>query len=125
MYRRLTILAPLCLFFPLGCGNNDANAQMIGGECAGTSECENAELTCLTEFRGGYCGSEGCASDADCPQDSICVTHVGNNYCFLTCVDKVDCNENRTPDNENNCGSNIVRVDGGDEKACIPPSSGD
>jgi hypothetical protein len=44
------------------------------------------------------------------------------NYCFRACVDKAECNANRGPEVESNCSSNITRVDGGETKACVPPS---
>ena len=85
--------------------------------------CANDKLTCLTQFKGGYCGASGCTSDAVCPEGSICVTHTDRvNYCFLVCVDKTECNVNRTAVNESNCSANITRVDGGSQKACVPPS---
>jgi hypothetical protein len=52
------------------------------------------------------------------------VTHDdGINYCFLVCVDKIDCNLGRTPANESNCVSNVNLVDSPQKvKACVPPS---
>ena len=48
----------------------------------------------------------------------------GMNYCFRTCVDKPDCNENRDAENESNCSSSVTFVDGANgRKACVPPSS--
>ena len=104
-----------------GCG---ANAQKIGGECTENAQCENQQLSCLTAFKGGYCGSSGCTKDADCAAGSRCVTQDNVNYCFLECTDKAECNENRTVDNESNCSANITRVEAGTWKACVPPSSG-
>ena len=52
------------------------------------------------------------------------MTQEGTNYCFLVCNEKEDCNQNRSGENEANCSSNITRVGGGSEKACVPPSSG-
>ena len=104
------------------CGS-DADDVMIGAECASTGECDNEELTCLTQFKGGYCGAASCTANADCPEDSACVTHVGSNYCFRTCVDKEECNENRTTENESNCSSSITFAEAGTTgKACVPPS---
>ena len=55
-----------------------------------------------------------------------CVTHDdGVNYCFRDCVDKPDCNRNRSLENEANCVGSITFVDPrNDRKACEPPSSG-
>jgi hypothetical protein len=108
--------------------SNAADDVRIGAECtaADGGSCENEDLTCLTQFRGGYCGSEGCTSNADCVAGSICVAHEGANYCFRTCLEKAECNTHRTVENESNCSSNIVRVDAdaGTVKACVPPASG-
>lgn len=107
----------------VGCGD-DANDQRIGAECTGTAQCENEALTCLTQFKGGYCGASGCTSNAGCPEGSICVAQGGTNLCFLVCEDKTDCNQNRSAENESNCSSSITRVEPGSQKACVPPSSG-
>ena len=112
------------------CGDdNEANDQLIGGECTALADCDDEnddtpELECLTEFSGGYCGREGCTTDSDCPEGSLCADLDGTYYCFLVCTDKAQCNENRTVDNESNCSSNISPVSGGEEKLCIPPSAG-
>jgi hypothetical protein len=112
-----------------GCGGNDdggggteADYHGVGAACASNDDCFETGQSCLP-FKGGYCGIENCTADADCPGGSRCVTLNGTNYCFLVCVDKIDCNRNRPVDFESNCSSNIVYVDGkkGD-KACIPPS---
>ena len=99
-----------------------ADFQGVGAECAGDSDCLT-DQSCLS-FRGGYCGIVDCAGDEDCPTESACIAHTdGTNYCFHTCVDKVDCNQNRSVDNEANCSSNIEFVDGkAGRKACVPPS---
>ena len=116
-----------------GCGGDDsteADRIGVGAQCTDSAECESAdedtELVCLTQFKGGYCGLEGCAGDVGCPDGSACVTHDdGNNYCFRVCQDKPDCNLNRSVENESNCSANIVFVDDRNErKACVPPSSG-
>ena len=81
----------------------------------------------MTGFKGGYCGKQGCAADADCPEGSICVTHTDlNNYCFLICSDKPQCNDHRTVDNEANCSSSFTPVveHTPEYKVCVPPSSG-
>ena len=118
--------------FVAGCGDDDGSAadhQLIGAECAVSEDCDDGDdetppLDCLTEFGGGYCGRAGCVASEDCPEGSLCADLDGSYYCFLVCIDKVDCNRNRTVDNESNCSSNIDPVEGGIEKLCIPPSSG-
>jgi hypothetical protein len=113
--------AVVMVMFSLSCGN-DADAERIGAECTASGQCENEALVCLPQFKGGYCGASGCTAHADCPEGSICVTQAGANYCFRTCEDKAECNKHRSVENESNCSSNITRVGGGSEKACVPPS---
>jgi len=129
MYVSLTLL--LWMSIP-GCGDDATEADRlgVGAQCTDAAECESADenvtLECLTQFTGGYCGLEGCATDSDCPEGSACVTHDdGDNYCFRICGDKVDCNRNRSENNWSNCSANVDFVDGKlDRKACVPPSSG-
>jgi|SoiMethySBSTD1v2_1073268.scaffolds.fasta_scaffold18412_7 hypothetical protein len=119
-----------------GCGDSDppmgpplSQAQYagVGAACRSgvNADCVQtpAPLECLP-FKGGYCGLRGCTKTEDCPLGSACVAHDdGQNYCFLICVEKVDCNPTRPLDAQSNCSSNITFV-GGDrgKKACVPPS---
>lgn len=121
--RHRGALIAMAFFAACTCGRA-ADREMIGAECTQTAECENELLTCLTQFSGGYCGKAGCAGDVDCPPGSRCVNHLGTNFCFLECLDKPECNVNRSVANEANCSSSITRVDSGGWKACVPPSSG-
>lgn len=114
----------LISFAAAACGS-EADDLGVGAQCTTTSECQDTDppQSCLTNFKGGYCGLTGCSSNEDCPEDSLCVTHTDNtNYCFRSCTDKSECNENRDADVESNCSSNITRTDGGGTKACVPPS---
>jgi hypothetical protein len=115
------LAAAMLMVAAVGCGS-DADDERIGAECTSNGQCENEQLTCLAQFKGGYCGASGCTSNAGCPEGSICVTQNGANYCFRTCEDKAECNEHRSVENESNCSSSITRVEAGSEKACIPPS---
>jgi hypothetical protein len=118
----------------MGCGGSDTETEAdrvgVGAECAEAAECESDDeevvLECLTQFKGGYCGLEGCTGDVDCPEGSACIAHDdGNNYCFRVCQDKPECNLNRSAENESNCVGSITFVDErNDRKACEPPSSG-
>ncbi|MBN1606321.1 MAG: hypothetical protein JW940_06790 [Polyangiaceae bacterium] len=100
----------------------EADRLGVGAACDSDNDCVEGSR-CLTQFKGGYCGLENCASDADCPQGSACVIHVGGQFCFRTCTDKPECNLNRPPDLESNCGSSIEFVgDKAGRKACVPPS---
>ncbi len=112
----------------VACSDN-ADDLGVGAECTAAGDCQSSDSftqECLTEFKGGYCGLTDCATDDDCPPLSACIDHGGGTtYCFRTCVDKVDCNANRTVDNESNCSSNVTFTDGAQgRKACVPPSSG-
>lgn len=105
--------------------SSDADKLGVGAECTANEDCRtDLNQTCLMQFAGGYCGIQGCQGDADCPEDAACVAPGdGNNYCFRICIDKVDCNANRTVDNESNCSANITFISGAQgRKACIPPS---
>lgn len=109
-----------------GCGSDDARDLGVGSACANSAECpeqpNEPQLECLP-FKGGYCGLEGCAQDADCPVGSACIDHEGTNYCFLVCIEKAECNLHRPAGAESNCSSNVTFVDGADgRKACVPPS---
>jgi len=129
------ILIAMAVLFA-GCGDNATEADRIrvGAQCTVSTagvDCESPdeaiELECLTQFKGGYCGLKDCTGDVDCPEGSACVTHDddGKNYCFRDCVDKPDCNRNRSLENEANCVGSINFVDPRNErKACEPPSSG-
>jgi hypothetical protein len=114
------------------CGGDDNDAGLseaqrhgVGAACTADVDCfvGDTHLVCLP-FKGGYCGHEGCQGSADCPPGSACVTHDdGNNYCFLLCTDKPQCNITRPVEIEANCSSNITFADTTkDSKACVPPS---
>ena len=120
---RLSYLAGLLVLTLSACGN-DANDRGVGATCAMDTECTEEGQRCLTQFKGGYCGLQGCEGDADCPEASACILHEdGETYCFRICIDKPDCNENRDLDNEANCSSSAEFVDGANgRKACVPPS---
>jgi hypothetical protein len=128
----------LCIAGPFAvasCGDDDdelteAERFGVGRTCAVDEDCPldketDTRLSCLTNFKGGYCGKTPCSGDADCPHGSTCITHDdGVNYCFLVCVDKErDCNNIRDPLFPNNCSANITHVDNPNQpKACVPPS---
>jgi len=122
---RLARLACGFLLTLAACGN-DANDRGVGAACANDTECTEEGQRCLTQFTGGYCGISSCAHDVDCPDGSACVTYDdGTNYCFLTCIDKPDCNDNRTIDVEASCVSSLPFVDGAmGRKVCRPSLGG-
>ncbi len=136
--RALTGFASLLLTFSVGCGDDGggvgtmADRYGVGAECGSDEDCEQTALgvaeSCLTQFKGGYCGIADCSGDSDCPGGSKCVAHDdGVNYCFRTCQEKPECNLHRDADREANCSSSITYVepaDGGvDDKACVPPNA--
>ena len=120
----------LCALVILACGcgggGSEAIRRGVGAECNANLLCTEEGQTCLTEFKGGYCGVSACLHDTDCPQGSACVIGENQiNYCFLICVDKPDCNPRRSLDNESNCSSSLTFVDDTmGRKVCIPPSGG-
>lgn len=109
------------------CSDDEVEADKVGvaAACSVNEDCLQEGQVCLEQFKGGYCGVEGCSSSADCPDGSLCVAHEdGVNYCFRACVDKVDCNRNRPADAEANCSSSVEFASGDKEgKACVPPSN--
>jgi len=117
----------------LGCGDSGETAADrigVGAQCDEAAECEstdeNITLECLTQLTGGSCGHEGCEGDAVSPEGSACVTNDnGTNYCYRLCKEKLDCNQNRSLENEANCvGSGTINFveDDTNRKACEPPS---
>lgn len=115
-------IAPLAFLVAAACGTA-AQQSGVGRECASNDDCAD-DQACL-DFAGGYCGIEDCDGDDDCPDGSACVAHDdGETYCFLICLDKPECNGDRSAENESNCSSNIEFVEASGVKACVPPSSG-
>ncbi len=134
--RRIAVMPALvCALAVVGCGDDDEGPSLspaqragVGAECTATTQeqdCNTAEgQTCLTQFKGGYCGEQNCTQDEDCLPGSACVEHEGSNYCFLICIDKPDCNGTRSKANEASCSSSVKFVEGkdGTVKVCVPPS---
>lgn len=115
------------LFSLVGCGDDeDADSLGVAAQCTASEECDiDNDQVCLLDFKGGYCGIADCTVDLDCPVASACVAHDdGTNYCFRTCTDKAQCNENRDVENEANCSASVTFVETQEEnvKACVPPS---
>jgi hypothetical protein len=125
MLLRISMCLAMLAF--IGCSDDDADSLGVGAQCALSEECDvDNGQACLQTFKGGYCGIEDCTDDLGCPDLSACVMHDdGQNYCFRTCTDKAQCNENRDVDNESNCSANItfVETQEGGVKACVPPSA--
>ena len=126
MHYRLAFSLVL-LLSAAACGDDDTEADRlgVGAQCESTDQCDpEIDLVCLPQFKGGYCGLQGCEADEDCPEASACILHEdGETYCFRICVDKPDCNLNRDLENESNCSSSADFVEGAEgRKACVPPS---
>ncbi len=109
-----------------GCTSSESEAVKhgVGAACTKSADCTEAGQTCLTNFKGGYCGVKDCKKNADCPAGSLCVTHTDKvNYCFLQCTDKTQCNTSRGADVAANCSSSITFAEPATQaKACVPPS---
>ena len=125
MRTTLHVSVLLLLLLPLAACGSPAQQAGVGRACASDDDC--AEDNACLDFAGGYCGLADCDGDDDCPGGSACVAHDdGERYCFLTCLDKPECNGGRDAEEESNCSSKITFVDEqqGGVKACVPPSSG-
>jgi hypothetical protein len=105
-------------------GGSEAIRYGVGAQCTKDTDCRTEGTSCLTQFKGGYCGVADCTANADCPEGSACVAHDdGRKYCFLECLEKVDCNVSRELEDEANCSSNVTFVeDTQAKKACVPPN---
>ena len=85
MKRIFFFLLSVSLTAGVACTNADTKG--IAAECTADKDCKEDEQKCLTQFRGGYCGEEGCTKDDDCVTGAVCVKHTdGKNYCFRECV---------------------------------------
>ena len=129
----LVMASVLCL--TASCGGDDPSSRPppgseadyhgVGASCDTNDDCEEKGQECIKDFAGGYCGVKDCKHNGDCPDGSSCVKLNAKTYCFLNCVEKVDCNRNRPTELESNCSANVELVDGKKGvKSCVPPSSG-
>src|ERR1044072_3915169 len=98
---RMTRLARLLIVLA-ACGDeSEADRLGIGAQCSESNECNTESGQSCLQFAGGYCGRAGCLQHADWPAAAACIAPPdGTNYCFRTCVEKVDCNANRDVENE-------------------------
>ena len=121
MKHLLFFMCVLFAGFSVACSNADTAG--IAAECKADTDCKEEGQSCLTNFKGGYCGKADCQSDTDCPTLSSCVQVGGKNYCFRHCTNKSECNVNRTAANEANCAANVTLVGGKkNQKVCVPPT---
>jgi hypothetical protein len=94
----------------------------VGADCAGDADC-GADLVCLTSFLGGYCGRQGCTTNAECPGESICVKEGSINYCYKPCTVESDCSVCRKSDLAAACRNDVSYVDTAatNPSVCVPP----
>jgi hypothetical protein len=94
----------------------------VGAACVGDVDCK-APLTCMTGFKGGYCGVKDCTTNAQCPADSLCVKHsdaVG--YCYLKCTAATTCSFCRPPAYAAACSDQVTFLEAGTTgSVCVPP----
>jgi hypothetical protein len=117
--------AAVVLVGGLSCSDGSQSDRLgIASECTKDADCpkiDGFQLTCLTTFKGGYCGLQGCMQDGDCPMGAACIVEGGGYYCFRECSEKPECNAKRSTANEANCvGATHVGVS--QSKVCVPPS---
>jgi hypothetical protein len=92
----------------------------VGAACAEPADCP-ADLACLTEPAGGYCGVADCGSNADCPSDSACIEYGGGTLCARRCEGDPDCGFCRPPDVAAVCRTDVTYVDASTSFAvCVP-----
>lgn len=76
----------------VGCGSKaDSQSEPIGSPCTNSQHCGTAPYECIltsaTAYKGGYC-TRPCATDGDCPADSLCLPAGG---CRRRCTDDANC----------------------------------
>lgn len=93
----------------------------VGAACEVTADCA-ADLECVTDFGGGYCGKAGCTTNAECPTDSLCIQHTDDvGYCFRTCVDAADCTLCRGYEDTTACTDDVTYLQAGSVgTVCVP-----
>ena len=90
----------------------------VGASCAANDDC-GADLECVDELAGGYCGRRDCEADADCPADSVCVENDGNTYCLRTCAAEADCSFCRY-EHAASCTDQVSFVEATGVRVCMP-----
>lgn len=91
----------------------------VGAACADDSDCAGG-LQCDLTFEGGYCGSRGCGTNADCPADSLCIVDGDSSYCARTCAAETDCTFCRPEGVAATCAADVEHVDGSETPVCVP-----
>jgi hypothetical protein len=93
-----------------GDGGVGRDGPVVGGPCAGASDCEfRCEMG--GDFPQGTC-VKPCNTDNDCPDNSFCINREGG-ICLLGCREPSDCRGGY------NCEGQENRGHGGDSLVCI------
>lgn len=72
-----------------GCGDADNTAYLpVGSRCTSSGQCGTNPYQCNVDRPGGYC-EKPCATDGDCPMDSVCIPRLG--ACRRRCADPAQC----------------------------------
>ena len=120
------ILSLSLVLFMVGCGDDEVGSSSagleVGSECTASSECDDGSgQTCLTGFKGGYCGVADCGASDQCPDGSGCALYEnGVGYCFRTCAVTSDCNDFRSADMAAECSDSAPFLDDILALACVP-----
>lgn len=93
----------------------------IGAGCADDSDCD-ADLECIDDYDGGYCGHSGCGTNADCGSGALCIRDGDATYCARTCEVETDCTFCRHGDHPAACTSDVELAEGGTPgTVCVAP----
>ena len=92
--KRLALPFALALAALVAAGCSDAaNTQYlpIGSRCSSSGQCGTSPYDCaLSGYLGGYC-EKTCATDGDCPSDSLCSPLV--KACRRVCTSDTECRQ--------------------------------
>jgi hypothetical protein len=82
------LLSTLLLALAMSGCDQPPNTQVlpIGSGCSSASECGSQPYDCVAALPGGYC-TKPCATDGDCPSDSVCAAR----SCRRACKDTSEC----------------------------------
>jgi hypothetical protein len=79
-------MAMACAF--AACSSDPVDAT-LGARCTGAADCTDRCLPAGADFPGGMC-SRDCATDSECPSESVCVS-TATGVCLYSCRDDGDC----------------------------------
>ncbi len=89
--RRVKWVGAILVFLVAGCGSgSNTQKEPIGSRCKSNGNCGSTPFQCETDgYPGGYC-DKPCATDGDCPLDSLCLPKPLS-ACRRRCNDSVEC----------------------------------